>query len=153
MRSMFNNCSSLLSINLSNFKTEKVTDMGDMFYKCSNLTTLDISNFNTTNVLIMTCMFSGMKHITSLDLSNFNTSSLTEMNEIFYNCSNLIYINASYFYISTTSNIDIFNEDLPLNGNLFINEIFLNKINIDLLKYKNWNIWNIFLKMIQLYLM
>ena len=35
---MFSNCSSLTSLNLSNFNTNNVTYMDAMFYNCSSLT-------------------------------------------------------------------------------------------------------------------
>ena len=40
---MFYKCSSLNSINLSNFNTNKVTDMYHMFYNCKNLKKENIS--------------------------------------------------------------------------------------------------------------
>ena len=49
MSSMFYSCSNLTSLDVSNFDTSKVTDMGGMFYSCSNLTSLDVSNFDTSN--------------------------------------------------------------------------------------------------------
>ena len=49
---MFADCNSLISINLSNFNTQNVTNMSNMFYKCKSLTSLDLSNFNTQNVII-----------------------------------------------------------------------------------------------------
>jgi surface protein len=42
---MFYNCSSLKSIDLSNFTTEKLTNLDYIFYYCSNLIYLDISKF------------------------------------------------------------------------------------------------------------
>ena len=47
---MFYYCSSLTSLNLSNFNTINVTDMSRMFSLCSSLNTLDLSNFDTKNV-------------------------------------------------------------------------------------------------------
>ena len=48
---MFCNCSSLTSLNLSNFKTNNITNMSKIFYFCSSLTSLNLSNFkiNTVN--------------------------------------------------------------------------------------------------------
>ena len=60
MSSMFYDCSSLTSLNLSNFNTNNVTNMSHMFFKCSSLTSLNLSNFNTNNVTDMSHMFSGM---------------------------------------------------------------------------------------------
>ncbi len=57
---MFFNCSSLTSLNLSNFNTNNVTNMNSMFSNCSSLTSLNLSNFNTNNVTDMCRMFSGM---------------------------------------------------------------------------------------------
>ena len=54
---MFSNCSSLKELDLSNFNTNKVTDMSYMFYNCSSLKKLDISNFNTNKVKVVSYMF------------------------------------------------------------------------------------------------
>ena len=60
MCNMFNNCTSLTSLNLSHFDTNSVNDMSNMFNNCSNLTSLNLSNFNTNNVINMNCMFYGV---------------------------------------------------------------------------------------------
>ena len=57
---MFYNCSSLNSLNLSNFNTNNVINMKSMFCDCSSLTSLNLSNFNTNNVNDMYGMFSGV---------------------------------------------------------------------------------------------
>ena len=49
---MLYGCSSLTSLNLSNFYTSQVTSMNNMFYDCSSLTSLDLSSFNTTKVVL-----------------------------------------------------------------------------------------------------
>ena len=85
---MFNECSSLTSLNLSNFNTNNVKDMSYMFNKCSSLTSLDLSNFNTNNVENMKCMFRECTSLTSLNLSNFNTSNVNDMNQMFLNLNN-----------------------------------------------------------------
>ena len=58
MSCIFCECSSLIELNLSNFNTNNVTDMGYMFYKCSSLKELNLSNFNTNNVKDMSSIFS-----------------------------------------------------------------------------------------------
>ena len=50
---MFNQCSSLISLNLSSFNTNNVTNMGGMFQLCSSLISLNLSSFNTINVTNM----------------------------------------------------------------------------------------------------
>ena len=105
MDSMFRNCESLISLNLSNFDTSKVTKMNSMFNVCKNLFFLDISNFNTSSVTVMDSMFSECINLTSLDLSHFNTSSVTLMFYMFNKCEKLTILNISNFNTSATINM------------------------------------------------
>ena len=89
MFSMFSSCSSLKTLDLSNFNTSNVTDIGQMFSSCSSLNTLDLSNFNTSNVTNMGWMFSSCSSLKTLDLSNFNTSNVNDMGQMFHNCTKL----------------------------------------------------------------
>ena len=59
MSYMFSGCSSLKELNISNFNTNNVTDMGSMFRGCSSLKELNLSDFNTNNVTYMGFMFQG----------------------------------------------------------------------------------------------
>ena len=54
---MFDGCNSLISLDLSNFNTQNVTDMSEMFENCYSLISLDLSNFSTQNVTNMNLMF------------------------------------------------------------------------------------------------
>ena len=73
----------ILELDLSNFDTSQVTNMGYMFYGMSSLTSLNLSNFDTSKVTNMGTMFAGMANLTTLDLSNFDTSQVTNMNYMF----------------------------------------------------------------------
>ena len=94
---LFRNFKNVISINLKNFNTSKVTSMTDMFSYCSSLTSLDLSSFNTSKVTNMSSMFSGCSSLTSLDLSSFNTSNITTMNFMFNRCSSLTSLDLSAF--------------------------------------------------------
>ena len=94
MSSMFYDCSSLTSLDLSNFDTSNVTNMSRMFERCNNLPSLDVSGFNTSNVTYMNYMFSGCSGLTSLDVSGFDTANVTNMNSMFFSCSKLTTIYA-----------------------------------------------------------
>ena len=74
-----------------------IQNMNKMFYRCSSLTSLNLSNFNTEEVTNMSWMFGGCNSLTSLDLSNFKTTNVTNMSYMFYNCSSLIELNLSRF--------------------------------------------------------
>ena len=97
MGSMFHNCKSLISIDLSNFNTSNVTNMGYMFYVCSSLTNLDLSSFNTAKVTNMAGMFSNCSSLTSLDLGSFNTANVPNMGSMFFKCSSLTSLDLSSF--------------------------------------------------------
>ena len=94
---MFNDCSTLSSLDLSNFNTAKVRDMSYMFYRCSALSSLDLSNFNTAIVTNMSYMFFNCANLSSLDLSNFNTAIVSDMSLMFSSCSTLSSLDLSNF--------------------------------------------------------
>ena len=55
---MFKKCSSLETLDLSNWKMGKVQSTNEMFYDCYNLTTIgDVSNWDVSNVKDMQSMF------------------------------------------------------------------------------------------------
>ncbi|MBO4814896.1 MAG: BspA family leucine-rich repeat surface protein [Muribaculaceae bacterium] len=101
MAGMFYGCSSLSSLNVSNFNTSNVTDMQYMFGGCSGLSNLDVSSFDTQNVTDMRGMFA-VCGVTSLDLSDFDTRSVTDMTYMFYGCGNLTDVDVTSF---NTSNV------------------------------------------------
>ncbi len=70
---MFNNCTSLESLDLSHFDMSKVNNFDSMFYNNSSLHTLNISTWSPTNVVSMKNTFRGMSSLESLDLSGFTT--------------------------------------------------------------------------------
>ena len=95
----------ILEIDLSNFDTSEVTNMGGMFYGMSNLTSLNLSNFDTSQVTNMSLMFSRMSSLTSLNLSNFDTSKVTNMSDMFNSMPNLTSLNLSNFNTSQVTNM------------------------------------------------
>ena len=94
---LFNNCSLMTSLNLSNYNTERVASMQAMFSGCSSLSSLDVSNFSTANVTNMASMFANCSGLSSLDVSKFNTASVTSMASMFSGCSGLSTLNLSTF--------------------------------------------------------
>ena len=59
MCSMFAWCTLLKQIDLSNFNTDNVLNMGSMFYQCASLKELNISNFNILYPVTIYGMFQG----------------------------------------------------------------------------------------------
>lgn len=118
MNSMFESCSALSSLDLSNFNTANVESMSGMFAGCQKLSSLTLSNFNTANVEFMDNMFNGCSVLTSLDLSNFNTKEVRYMYSMFQACSALTTIYASDEFVTTKVEIgsDMFSGCTKLKG-------------------------------------
>lgn len=104
--SWFNECSNLETIeNISNLKTENVTNMSAMFRNCTSLTSIDLENFNTSRATTLDNMFFGCKGLTSLDLSSFNTARVEDMHSMFAGCTQLTTLDLSHFDTSSLTNI------------------------------------------------
>ena len=128
MEAMFQGCSSLTSLDVGNFNTENVTDMSLMFSNCSSLTKLDVSSFNTEKVTNMAAMFAECSSLTSLDLKNFNTANVTDMSAMFAECINLTNLDVGNF---NTENVT----DMSL--------MFSNCSNLTSLDVSNFNTTNV----------
>ena len=151
MRFMFNNCSKLTSLDVTNFNTAKVTDMSYMFKGCSALTSLDVTkfdtrnvttmegmfsscsklpsldvtNFNTVNVKNMMRMFTGCKALTSLDVTNFNSENVTNMNRMFNNCSKLTSLDVSNFNTKKVTNMSFMFSYCSTLTTIYVNDKFV----------------------------
>ncbi len=92
MKSMFFNCSSLISIlPESKWNTSHVMDMSFMFCGCTNLGELpDFSKWDTSNLCDMSYMFRECELIDKIkNLDNFEVSKVTSISNLFYGCRNL----------------------------------------------------------------
>ena len=80
------------SLIFNNFDTSNVTSIYSMFEDCFSLQTIDLSNFNTSAVTSFSRVFKHCDNLTSLDLSNFifNTHLGSEM---FAYCYSLTSVN------------------------------------------------------------
>lgn len=137
MRFMFSSCTSLETLDLSSFNTEKVTNMVTMFENskhlrslklpkgfigssvtnlkamfrgCESLTELDLSGSNSENVKAMEEMFYGCKALSKLDLTDFKTGQVTTMENMFGDCSTLETLDVSSFNTeNVTTMLGMFN--------------------------------------------
>lgn len=96
MGSMFSNCTSLETLDLSSFNTEKVTNMFEMFVGSTNLRTINLpKGFIGSNVTDLNGMFRGCARLTELDLSGSNAEKVKDMGWMFYGCVALSNLNLS----------------------------------------------------------
>ena len=98
MNNMFYYINTLQNIDLSNFKTSKVTEsMAYMFQGCTNLNSLDLTSFDTHGVISMQNMFMGCSKITEIkwDTTKFVTDNSTNLSAVFFGCKKLESVDVS----------------------------------------------------------
>ena len=89
MKEMFSFCTKLVEVNLQNLNTKKVESTAGLFLGCKNLTYLDISNLELENNKDMSSMFSQCNSLESINFGFLNTKNVKDMSYIFKNCVNL----------------------------------------------------------------
>ena len=92
MKSMFYNCISLTSIDISHFDTSLVKDMSYLFYNCELISSINLSTFNTTQVEYINNIFDGCTSLKLINFSNFDASNVKNMDDMFLNCDNLEFV-------------------------------------------------------------
>lgn len=98
----------LLNVDLSEFDSSNITNMGSTFDSCFDLETVDLSGLDTSNVTDMSSMFNACMSLTELDLSSFDTSKVTNTFRMFNQCTNLMYLNlsnADFSNVTLTTNM------------------------------------------------
>ena len=106
MKEMFLDCSSLSSLNFGNFVTSGCKNMNNMFKNCSSLQSIDLSTFITNQVTNMNGMFTSCSSLASLDLSTLNTNKVTNMNGMFSGCSSLTTLDLRSFDTSSLKSME-----------------------------------------------
>ena len=90
MDSLFGNCHSIETIDISSFDTSNVTTMQHMFGRCYKLTEIKgINSINTNKVTNMKWLFAVCSSMTEFNISNLDTSNVTDMFGMFYQCKNV----------------------------------------------------------------
>ena len=126
--SMFYGCSSLTSIDLSNFDVSKITNFEYMFYNCKSLQTINFGSFKLDNAESILRIFTNCISLKSLDLSSFKPVKLKNMYGAFSNCHSLISINLNRFYTSLVTSM---------------NYLFYNCTSLSLIDISSFNTQNI----------
>ena len=88
---MFNDCTSLTTLDVSQWYTKSVTIISGMFTSCSNLTTLDLSGWDTSSVTTMQYMFMSCSSLKTIYASDkWSTSAVTNSSLMFLSCNSLV---------------------------------------------------------------
>ena len=106
VRGMFENCSSLTSLDLSTLDLSNVQDFGYMFSRCYNLKTLILDGIDTSNATDMEYMFAQCKKLTPLNLPAMNTGKVTSMKGLLEGCQALSEIDLSTVSTASVTNME-----------------------------------------------
>ena len=122
MKGLFQNLNTLISVDLTEFNSEKITDMDSTFLNCINLIYVDFSKFHSRKLQIMDDCFRNCRGITEIDLSSFNTPKLSSMKNTFKDCKSLNLLNLKNFILNTVEKDGIFENDNLDNMNIIIDD-------------------------------
>lgn len=147
MHSMFSNCTSLETLDLSSFNTEKVTYMDAMFDGSTNLRTINLpKGFIGSNVTDLNGMFRGCASLTELDLSGSNAEKVKNMGGMFYGCVALSNLNLSGFKTGSVTDMPYLFSSCQSLESLDLSSFNTSKvIDMDLMFYKCTNLESIYL--------
>ena len=126
MKSMFNDCSGVLTADLSGFDTRNVSDMSDMFAFCI-AEELDLTSFSTEKVTNMSGMFAFDSSLKTIYVGDeWTTAAVTSSTMMFFGCTSLVggqgtafdenHVDAAYAHIDGgTANPGYFTNGVKFN--------------------------------------
>lgn len=127
MSAMFESCSMLEEVDLSDFDTSNVRYMAAMFSDCTSLREVDLSSFDTRQLRDMSYMFAFDESLEELDLSSFETPELYTMMCAFFYCSNLRSVNLKHFDTSNLATLNQVFEGCPEGIDIVVGDRFVMK--------------------------
>lgn len=85
---VFNGCSNLTELNVSNWDTSNITTFTSFALGCTNLQSLDVSNWDTSNVTNFNSFARSCTSLTTLTVGNaFDNTIATSFQNAFLNCA------------------------------------------------------------------
>ena len=138
MTSMFRNCSSLASIDLSGLETDSLTNISSMFFGCFALEgsdSVDFAEFDTSGVKDASYLFAYCSGLHAFDLSAIDLSACENMEGMFLSCIKLKEIDFSGSDFSKANNVaQMFNSCAELES-VDLSEVDFSKVE---------NMWSMF---------
>ncbi len=92
---LFQNMTSLTTVNTLNMNVSRTINASNMFRGCTQLTSVDVSKWDVSNVTNMYCMFGSCQQLQTINVSEWNTAKVTDMGYLFYDCQKLTSLDVS----------------------------------------------------------
>lgn len=114
MQSMFAYCYKLTTVTgIQNWTTTSLKEIPYLFDECTSMVTLNLSGWNTSNVTVMRYAFAYMDKLKTLTLgSNWTTANVTDIAAMFTN-SPLLTLNCKNWNVKKVTNHNQFNSGAP----------------------------------------
>ena len=90
---MFQNCTKLINLDVSNWNTSNIQTLEGTFVYCSKLQDISLQNWNTSSVKNLTNTFHRCQSITEIHIDDWDVSNVKNFSSIFGYCLNLKNIN------------------------------------------------------------
>lgn len=104
MMSAFQNCESLIDIDLNDLKVDNIQIFTNAFANCYNLKSVKIDKWNVSNATTLAALFNNCPSLKSFDGSSWQVNGSIPINAFFNKCSSLEYVNFANWQISGTIN-------------------------------------------------
>lgn len=117
MKSMFNSCSKLESIDISSWDTSMVSNMDYMFGSCNSLASIDLTFLETQNVVSMASMFSYIDNLNLIGFDTFDTAKVENMDNMFANSGIPASLTFSNLNTSSVTNMEGMFKSCKFSGN------------------------------------
>ena len=127
MSRMFEQCSNLTEVDVSQFNTSNVTNMFYTFFRCEKLTYLDLSHWDTSKVTNFDSFLDRCYLLENVDVTGFDTSSANILSYMFGRCQAMTELNLSSFDTSHVTKMD----------NMFLDDIALQKLDLSSFDTRN----------------
>jgi surface protein len=114
MKSTFENCKNIESVNISNFDTSSLKSLRKLFFGVTS-PLITFNNFDTNYVEDMSFLFANTKY-ERIDMSLFNTKNVKDISYMFYGCSSLLEFDFSNFDTSNVKNMSYLFYNCNLNN-------------------------------------
>ena len=103
--SLFSGCTSLQALDFTGLDVSKIVNISSFLKGCTSITTFDGTVFNGNKLYNLSTVFDGCTNLATLDVSGWDTSEVVAMQSMFRSCGNLTTIDVSNWDVSNVTNM------------------------------------------------
>ena len=105
LSSTWQNCVSLVNLDLSGWDASQVTSLSSTWSNCASLVNLDLSGWDASQVTSLSNAWQNCVSLVNLDLSGWDVSQVTSLNYTWQNCASLVNLDLSGWDVSQVTSL------------------------------------------------